>query len=79
MTDPNSEDESARGASLSDSDESVPPVAKKKRRSYSIKFQLEAVDYAKANSKNGASKRFKVDRKTIQEWSKKEDRLRELL
>jgi hypothetical protein len=58
--------------------EDAPTPSKKKRRSFSLKFQSETIDYAKKKSNNAAAKEFKVDRKQIIEWRKKEDTIKNL-
>lgn len=46
-----------------------------KRRSYDADFKLEVVAYAARTSKNEASRRYMVDRKRIQDWTKQKDAL----
>ena len=50
--------------------------AKKTRRAFTIKEKLEAISYAKANSKRAASSHFKVDKKCITDWMNKEKEMR---
>jgi hypothetical protein len=50
----------------------------KKRKSYSIKMKLEVIDYAKKNSKNSASKHFKIGRTQVINWINQEDEIRKL-
>lgn len=42
-----------------------------KVRSYTVKFKIEAVEYAEKNSISAAAKKYNVDRKTIREWKEK--------
>ncbi len=46
-----------------------------KRRSYDADFKLEVVAYAARTSKNEASRRYMVDRKRIQDWTRQKDAL----
>ncbi len=46
-----------------------------KRRSYDQNFKLEVVAYAARTSKNEASRRYMVDRKRIQDWTKQKEAL----
>ena len=50
--------------------------AKKTRRAFTIKEKLEAISYAKANSKRAASSHFEVDKKCITDWMNKEKEMR---
>lgn len=51
---------------------------KRLRKSYTIKFKLQVVLYARRNSIRKASKSFKVDRKSVREWLKNRDKMFEL-
>uniref|UniRef100_A0A914DMW1 DDE-1 domain-containing protein n=1 Tax=Acrobeloides nanus TaxID=290746 RepID=A0A914DMW1_9BILA len=53
--------------------------AEKTRRAFTIKEKLEAISYAKANSKRAASSHFEVDKKCITDWMNKEKEMRESL
>jgi transposase-like protein len=44
----------------------------KKRKTYDIHFKLQAIEFAKENSKEAASRRFQVNSKRIHEWCKQE-------
>ena len=48
------------------------------RKCYDVSFKLQAVEYAKAVSKEGAARKFKVDAKRIREWCKQESHLQVL-
>ena len=49
-----------------------------KKRSYEVNFKLQAIQYAKENSKDAAARTFKVDQKRIREWCKQENDLQAL-
>jgi len=61
---------------LSSDDEG--PSTKKTRASYTIDFKIKAIEFAAINNISLASRRFKVDRKRIREWTTQADKLRKL-
>lgn len=44
-----------------------------KIRAYDIKFKLKVIDYSKEHGNHQAQKYFKIDRKRIREWRKKDE------
>ena len=47
------------------------------RRSFSLKFKLDAVKYAEHVSGEAAAKHYKVDPKRIRSWKKQKSKLTE--
>ena len=47
----------------------------KKRKSYTVAFKLEVVDYARKTSREAAARHFAVDGKRIREWCKTDQQL----
>lgn len=45
----------------------------RKRKAYTTGYKLQAVEYAKKNSKRAASKKFRVSRSVIKRWMETED------
>ena len=48
-----------------------------KKKSYTLEFKVEAIEYAKGTSKQQASRKYGVDPKRIREWCHQEERLKE--
>ena len=49
-----------------------------KVRSYSTDFKLEVIRYAETKTNHAAAKKYKIDRNSIRDWSKKQEELEEL-
>ena len=48
------------------------PNLRAKHKKYIIKFKEEVVSYAKEHSVNETAKKFRIHRKSVQEWKKNE-------
>ena len=48
-----------------------------KLKKYTVKYKVDAIEYAKVNGNTRAARQFSVDRKRIIEWRKQEGKLRE--
>ena len=59
-------------------EENQAPPKKISRNSYTIEKKLEIIQYAHNHSKRAASKKFRVDRSCIIDWSKNEKKLKAL-
>ena len=46
--------------------------------SYSVDFKLEVIRYAASHSIHAAAKKYRVDRNSIRQWRKKEEKMAEL-
>ena len=51
------------------------PHEGKKMRSYSSELKSEVIRYAEVNSNHAASRRYKVDRKSIRDWIQKREKI----
>ncbi|KAF7640204.1 HTH CENPB-type domain-containing protein [Meloidogyne graminicola] len=49
-----------------------------KKKSYTVDFKLEVVEFSRNFSPSEAGKRFNVDRRRIRDWTHQEDKLKEL-
>uniref|UniRef100_A0A183BS96 HTH CENPB-type domain-containing protein n=1 Tax=Globodera pallida TaxID=36090 RepID=A0A183BS96_GLOPA len=61
---------------LHDDDDSILADRKRHRNNDATK-KLEAIEWARRNSIHSAAKKFRVNRRTIQEWIKQEDKLKQ--
>lgn len=59
-------------------DEKPTPLLSKKKKSYTVDFKLEVVEFSRNFSPSEAGKRFNVDRRRIRDWTHQEDKLKEL-
>ena len=61
----------------------MPPVVNSRRptnlRSHSIKDQLDAINFAKEHGNKKAAFKYNTTEKSIRDWTKKEDKLKELI
>ena len=61
----------------------MPPVVNARRptnlRSHSIKDQLDAINFAKEHGNKKAAFKYNTTEKSIRDWTKKEDKLKELI
>ena len=61
---------------LSDLDDEVESSTPRKRKHYSNHFKLKVVMHSKDISKKSASETFHVDRSSVKEWVRNEDKLK---
>ncbi|CAK5034928.1 unnamed protein product [Meloidogyne enterolobii] len=50
----------------------------KKKKSYTVDFKLEVVEFAKNHNASEACRQFSVDRRRIRDWTQQADKLKEL-
>ena len=58
--------------------ESTDTIEKKAKRSYSLDFKLQAIALARQTNFTKAAKQLNIERQTLSQWSRTEERLREL-
>ena len=65
-------------ASDEDDKEEIADEIPKKRRALTVKQKVDIIDYARKTSIHAASRRYKVDRKSLRDWTKSEKTLRNM-